>query len=337
MYDKKRELYVYSENVWRDLLKQNQKSFHNERLKQLIQSVMKNIDKHHFHGDTRKNGHGHGHGHGNGHGHGKRYHHNHNNNIKNLSHKSFGGSRFKSTKTREHSDIYGLLNKLTETTYNKIKSEFLVIFSNKEHVEKTNQNNIQNNIQNNKNIFSIVIQESCNNILHVHLYAKLIYEIIVHRRECLEYYKEKMFEFKEKVIKSKSIDSISDYDILCKINKENECIKGFCILNFCLFIYLCSNTCFHVDEPKHLYDFIGYLFECLENSIDNEEIERMNAICGFVHKMFVLESHEIKIFISKDKEHDNKIVKILERSIEKCSKYIRCHMKLTDIHMILSK
>lgn len=336
MYDKKREQYVYSESIWSELLKQNQKSFNNERLKQLIQSVMKNIEKHNFHGESRKNG--------NGKEYGKRsYHHNKHmrgNNTrqdkekyKEKGNKSFGGTRFKSIKTREYSDIYGLLNKLTYTTYDKIKSEFLQVFSNNEMDNLENEKNIKNK----QSIFSIIIQESCNNILHIHLYAKLIYEIIIHHRECLDYYKERVYEFKEKVKQSQSIESITDYDILCKINKENECIKGFCILNLRLFIYLCINSSFQEHDTNILYDFIGYLFESLESCIDKGEHERMNAICGFVHKMFVLESNEIYIFINKDKENEDRITNILNKSIEKCSMYIRCHMKLTDIHRIITK
>lgn len=309
MYDKKRFNYVYTEEIWTNLLTQ-QNGFKNERLRQLIQSVCKNIVKAHDYKKTRRIQRDHS-GSSNG-------------------HYGFSGKSNTFRKTMNKTvDIYGLLNKLTDITYNKLEPEILSIFRG-EHVYI--QNNL-NDILYDEESMKKVIHEACNNTLYIHLYVKLLVRIFEIDKHYIQVFYDMIHHFKEKVFKVRSIDNINDYDLLCEINKENDTIKGFCILCLNLFQSVKSKS-FMIECNDKIYEFIIYIFDILRENIDKKDTDKVNSICGFVHKMFLMEHSGLSSFIIYDRKKENKLLNKLEVCINISEEYIRCNMKLNDVFVI---
>lgn len=330
MYDKKREQYVYTEDVWLNLLKEQQNGFRNERLKQLIQSVCKHMGKSNEH------------------------HYNH---KKNRNFNKFGSSSSKSTSKvtsrsgsrsgsssvykestsfrsvkKDAIDIRGLLNRITDMTYDTIETRVLSIFENIIRDKSVIHDELMK-IKKQKELFDRVVVEGSNNTLYIHLYARLIYKLFQYDETNIDLFIDTIETLKTNINQVKSIENITDYDVLCEINKENDMIKGFCIL--CLNLFSKVDL---IEQSIHIknciYQYIVYLFDMLRICIDNQNIDKMNSICGFIHKMFLMEYSDMASFIQYDVDKDGIIVNQLEYCVNKSEDYVRCNMKLNDVFVI---
>lgn len=322
MYDKKREQYVYREDVWCDLLKQQQNGFINERLRQLIQSVCKHMwkgNEHHYNHKKNKNFNKLG------------------SSSSRISSKSSSGSSssyrgsssFRSVK--KDTDIRGLLNKITDITYDKIEKHVLSVFENL--VQDNSVIHEELGMSKQRQLFDRVILEGSNNTLYIHLYARLIYKLFRFDETNIRFFIDKIDTIKTSINEVKSIENITDYDILCEINKENDMMKGFCIL--CLNLFSKTESIEQpVDIRNCIYMYIVYLFDLLKTSIDNADVDKMNSVCGIIHKMFLMEYTDMASFIRYDTNKGGVVASNLEYCVNKSEDYIRCNMKLNDVFVI---
>lgn len=139
------------------------------------------------------------------------------------------------------SDLFKLLNKVTDKTYEKLKDEVINIIMNAENASEVCDN-----------FFKIVNANS----FHCHLYAKLYHAVIEKDPKYKNILRAKTTEYMKTFDNVVFVSSNEDYDAYCLYIKHIGSIK-----NFTLFLVKCFN-----EKVLDLSD-IGAIIQCFQENI----------------------------------------------------------------------
>ena len=180
------------------------------------------------------------------------------------------------------------LNKMSDKNYSELKSKIMDV------IDALNETSVDN--ENISLVSTAIFDIASNNRFYSKLYADL-YSDLVHKYEWYEYMKEvfdtRFHSFSEVFQKIEFVDPEKDYDLFCKINKENEKRKALSAF----FVNLTLNGLITREDlltvigkmMEHVFAFI--VLENKKNEVD-ELTENIAILCS---NKSILENKECKV------------------------------------------
>tara|TARA_B110000467_G_scaffold148900_1_gene155123 strand:+ start:117 stop:992 length:876 start_codon:yes stop_codon:yes gene_type:complete len=159
------------------------------------------------------------------------------------------------------SDLYKLLNKITERTFDKLSAQILDILD-KELQENDNEDS--NQINNSEMVCNKFFQVICNNGVCSHLYAKLFSLITIKHHSFKTLFRVHVNIYLDHFKEIKYVSPNDDYDAYCDYVKENDKMN-----NFTLFLAQCYKV--SICELDDIVQILLYFQNRMIQSIHSEE------------------------------------------------------------------
>ena len=159
------------------------------------------------------------------------------------------------------------LNKLTDTSYDKIMENIIEIIDN----NKENENL--------EKIGESIFQIGSANKFWSKLYARMYHDLINKFPVMNEICKKNFNTFKEILLNIRYVDPKDDYDLFCNINKENEERKGLS-----KFLAICTNK--KIIPTEDMMEIVYGLFNYIE--INLNDVNYKNQIEKIVENLYIL-------------------------------------------------
>ena len=159
------------------------------------------------------------------------------------------------------------LNKLTDTSYDKIMENIIEIIDN----NKENENL--------EKIGESIFQIGSANKFWSKLYARMYHDLINKFPVMNEICKKNFNTFKEILLNIRYVDPKDDYDLFCNINKENEERKGLS-----KFLAICTNK--KIIPTEDMMEIVYGLFNYIE--INLNDVNYKNQIEEIVENLYIL-------------------------------------------------
>ena len=172
------------------------------------------------------------------------------------------------------------LNKLTDKSYDEILQNITNIIE---------QNKEQNDLE---TIGKLIFQIGSANKFWSKLYARLYYDLISKFTFMNDICKKNFNTFKEILLNVRYIDPKDNYDLYCRINKENEERKGLS-----KFLAICTNK--KIILINDMMEIIYGLFNYIEINLNN--VDNKNQIEEIVENLYIL-LNNLLVSIKEDKE-----------------------------------
>ena len=147
--------------------------------------------------------------------------------------------------------IRSLLNMMTEKTFQDKKDSILNILKDITSQEELNK------------IFNLIFEIASGNKFYSEIYAKLFSQLIFKYSLFMNTFNEKLEKYLDNFMINDKID-LNEYDVLCKINKENEKIESFSLF----IVQLVKNN---ILKHEYISLLVKELFNILFINIDDEE------------------------------------------------------------------
>lgn len=215
----------------------------------------------------------------------KRQHRNQTRNIDNITGDDWAAIRnFKTTIMNKNTegilksidDIRCLLNKITNTSYDEIKTEIF---------EKMKESKDKFNLEEFTKIGKLIFTIGSKNKFCSHLYAKL-YKELSKTYTIFNSISQQNYKMYGKIFDEINyVDPEEDYDLYCDYNKENENRKTMSLF----FINLMK---YNVFEREHIINLMSKLIDNIEKNInEDDKIEIVEETVSSLH-IFIIEGQE---------------------------------------------
>ena len=182
-------------------------------------------------------------------------------------------------------DIYKILNKITEKTYEKLSEELIVIIDNLMENHSTQKEDIC------KKFFEII----SNNSICSKMYAKLYCKMIEKHEVFKDIFQEHVTQYLDKFKNITYVSANADYDQYCVYVKQIDAMKNFTLfLNQCVYYSICG-----LDE---IIDIILYFqSQLMEHMKDEEHIYENEQMTDSLY-LFIKDITELLLFHEKWEE-----------------------------------
>jgi len=220
--------------------------------------------------------------------------------------------------------IITLLNKMTKKNYESIKDE---IINNLELILSNEENS--KDLKKIEKIGKLIYEIACNNIFWCEIYSKLLNNLInkfpIMKNICINNFNNYLKLFNNIKIGNPE----SDYELFCKINKENEKRKSISKFFICLMKY-------DIIEKDKIFKIIEHLINCLKKNLTNNDHKNINYEITENLCILVIES-----FNFLNKIHNEHILNFITYIINLDFKHYdginsKIYFKLLDLYEVIN-
>jgi len=164
-------------------------------------------------------------------------------------------------------DIRGLLNKLSESTYDTIKDDVMLLIIELESKNLLNIDNDENNMW--KRMSELIMNTSCSNAFYSKQYVRLLKDISIKYSSITDGFSEILDKCMSDFYTIEYTDPEDDYDQFCKNNKDN-------LKRRALSTFVCNLYKEHMIKPEEYAKILYTLIDSFEETIEKPG---MKGVC----------------------------------------------------------